>query len=450
MMRIRNGAWAALALLLLLPPLAEARQAPTMLPSAPPLEVGLAPDRLARLDSVMNAYVSEGRIAGMVTLVARQGQVAQMKGYGTIDIASGQPMPADAIFRIASQTKALVSVAAMILVEEGRLLLSDPVADYIPAFAQSSVAVVEGEGDARRVTEVPARRPMTIRDLLTHTSGLGYGGGPSSEQWRAAGIQGWYFADRAEPIAATVERIATLPLDAHPGERYVYGYSTDVLGVVVERISGMSLDAFIRSRITEPLGMRDTHFYLPPEKASRLAAVHAATESGGVERAPADGSNGQGAYLSGPRQSFSGGAGLLSTANDYARFLQMLLDGGELDGVRVLGPATVALMTRDHLGPVYTAPGAGFGLGFEVTEDPGLAGKMDSPGAFRWGGAYFSTYWVDPEQELVAVFLAQLIPSRGLDLHEKFSNLVYQSIVDPSPTISGAPAAGATAVIPRP
>ena len=417
------------------------------LPAATPTEAGLAPDRLARLDSVMNAYVAEGKIAGIVALIARDGKVGHLKGYGTIDMATGRPMPPDAIFRIASQTKAITSVAAMILVEEGKLLLTDPLSKYIPEFARTTVAVIEGEGDDRSVREVPARRGITIRDLLTHTSGLAYGGGPSSARWRDAGIQGWYFADRAEPIAATIERMAALPLDAHPGERYVYGYSTDVLGVVIERASGRSLDGFIRERILAPLGMNDTHFYLPPGKETRLAAVHAANEAGGVARAPADGSTGQGAYVTGPRQSFSGGAGLLSTASDYARFLQMMLNGGELDGIRILSPATVRLMTRDHLGDVYTAPGLGFGLGFEVTEDPGLAGRMDSAGAFGWGGAYFSTYWADPEQELVAVFLAQLIPARGLDLQAKFRNLVYQSIIaDAAGAVSASPpAAGATA-----
>lgn len=394
-----------------------------------PESVGMASSRLARMDSVMQAYVAEGRIAGVVTLVARRGQIAHLKGYGTLDVATGAPMGPDAIFRIASQTKALTSVAAMILVEEGRLLLTDPVSKFIPEFAQTRVAVVEGEGDARTVREVPAARQINVRDLLTHTSGVSYGDGPAAERYRAADLSGWYFADEDEPIGQTIAQLPTLPFNSQPGTRYVYGFSTDILGVVVERASGQSLDEFFRSRILQPLGMTDTHFYLPREKASRLAAVHAATEAGRVERAPQNGSNAQGAYVEGPRKSFSGGAGLLSTATDYARFLQMLLNGGELNGARILSPATVSLMTTDHLGEIYTPAGLGFGLGFEILEDPGAAAQMGSPGAFRWGGAYYSTYWVDPAEELVAIFMAQLIPARGLDLHPKFRNLVYQSIV---------------------
>ena len=401
------------------------------LPRATPESVGISPQRLARLDSVMQSYASEGRIAGMVTLIARRGQIAHLKGYGTLDIATRTPMAPDAIFRIASQSKALTSVAAMMLVEEGRLTLSDPVSRYIPGFARTTVAIAEGEGPSRTVREVPAERHITVRDLLTHTSGMSYGYGPAAQRYQALDLQGWYFADEDEPIATTLEPLPTLPFDAQPGSRYVYGYSTDVLGVVVERASGMSLDEFFRRRILEPLRMTGTHFYLPAAKSSRLAAVHAATENGRVERAGPEGNTGQGAYVTGPRKSFSGGAGLLSTATDYASFLQMLLNGGELNGARILSPAAVRLMTTDHIGSLYVQPGLGFGLGFEVLEDPGAAGRMGSPGAFGWGGAYFSTYWVDPQEELVAVFLAQLIPARGLDLHQKFRNLVYQAIVEP-------------------
>lgn len=401
------------------------------LPRTAPERVGLAPERLARIDSVMNAYVTGGRVAGVVTLIAREGQVAQLKGYGKLDLAAGTAMPTDAIFRIASQSKAITSVAAMILVEEGKLLLGEPISRYIPGFAQARVAVEEGTGAARTVREVPLQRQVTVRDLLTHTSGLSYGSGPAQEAYRQAGIENWYFADRDEPIGATIDRLATLPLNAQPGSRYIYGYSTDVLGVVVERASGMSLDEFVRSRILRPLGMNDTHFYLPPEKQSRLATVYSATPAGGIERAPTQGTMvSQGAYVTGPRKSFSGGAGLLSTAADYAKFLQMMLNEGELNGARILSPATVRLMTQDHLGEIYTNPGLGFGLGFEVLEQPGLAARMGEPGAYRWGGAYYSTYWVDPARELVAVLMIQLIPAGTVDLQEKFRNLVYQSIVE--------------------
>ena len=290
--------------------------------------------RLRRLTETLDAYVREGRLAGGVALVARHGRIAFLHAFGQRDREAAAPMREDTIFRIASHTKAVVSVAALMLQEEGRLRIDDPVARYLPQFAKTTVAV--RRDGAYEV--VDAARPITIRDLLTHTSGLPYGRGVAGDRWSAAGIQGFYFADRDEPMAATVGRMAALPFDAQPGETFVYGYSTDVLGVVVERASGLPLDHFLRARLFEPLGMRDTHFYLPPEKAGRLAAVYS-TREGGSERAPTPGNDtGQGAYVTGPRKSFSGGAGLLSTAGDYARFLQMMLAGGELDGVRILRP----------------------------------------------------------------------------------------------------------------
>jgi CubicO group peptidase (beta-lactamase class C family) len=396
------------------------------LPKTRPEEVGLASARLQRLTDAFTAYVKEGKLPGAVVLVARQGKVAYLEAFGQRDRESRAPMRADTIFRIASQTKALVSVAVMMLQEEGRLLIGDRVGKYLPEFEKTTVAVLrEGGYDV-----VPAKRPITIRDLLTHTAGIGYGSGPASDRWKQAGIQGWYFADRDEPIAATISRIAALPFDAHPGDAWVYGYGTDILGVLVERVSGVSLEEFLRSRLFVPLGMRDTHFYLPAEKASRLAVVY--SENGGtLERAPEPGGMvGQGAYLTGPRKSYSGGAGLLSTAADYARFLQMLLNGGELDGVRLLSPASVRLMTVDHLGDLSFRPGQGFGLGFSVLEDLGARGTPGSIGEFGWGGAYHSTYWVDPAEQLVVVYMTQVIPAGNLDDHGKLRALVYQSLLN--------------------
>jgi CubicO group peptidase (beta-lactamase class C family) len=394
---------------------------------ARPEEVGLSSVRLQRLTEALDGYVRDGRLAGGVALVARRGRVAYVHAFGQRDREAGAAMTADAIFRIASQTKALVSVAALVLQEEGRLLISDPVSRFLPQFEKTKVAVArEGGYDV-----VDATRPITVHDLLTHTSGLGYGQGLARDRWREAGIQGWYFADRDEPIVATVGRMAALPFDAQPGQKFVYGYSTDVLGVVVERASGVTLDQFLRSRILEPLDMHDTHFYLPPAKSDRLAAVYSAREGGGIERAPTPGSGtGQGAYVVGPRRSFSGGAGLVSTARDYARFLQMMLGGGELDGVRILSPKSVELMTRDHLGPRAEEPGVGFGLGFSVVKDLGLRGEPGSVGEFGWGGAYHSVYWVDPREQMVVVYLTQLIPARGIDDEERLRALVYQAIVD--------------------
>ncbi len=398
------------------------------LPRATPEEVGMSTERLGRLTEVLQGYVVEGRLAGSVALVARRGKVAYLEAFGQRDRESGATMRGDDIFRIASQSKALVSVAAMMLQEEGRLLISHPVARYLPAFAETTVAVPTGDG----YEVVPAEGPVTIRHLLTHTSGVGYGGGPAEDRWKAAGIQGWYFADREEPVRATVDRMAVLPFDAQPGEQWVYGYNTDILGAVVEVASGLPLDELLRTRIFEPLGMRDTQFYLPPEKRDRLTTVYSATADGKIERAPDPGHmTGQGAYVDGPRQSFSGGAGLLSTAEDYASFLQALLDGGVLRGERILAPSTVRLMTTNHVGDLFPwTEGTGFGLGFSVLEDLGERGQPGSVGEFAWGGAYHSTFWVDPREELVVVYLTQLIPSGDLDDADRLRALVYAAILD--------------------
>lgn len=389
------------------------------LPRANPEELGFSTERLERLTRTFQKYVDDQKLGGAVVLVARHGKVAYFESFG-------ETKP-DAIFRIASQTKALVSVATMMLMEEGALLLSDPVGKYIPEFAKTRVAVSKAGGG---YDVVDAKRPITIRDLLTHTAGISYGSGIARDQWAAAGIQGWYFADRDEPIAATVARMAALPFEAQPGEQWVYGYATDVLGVVVERVSGMSLDEFLRTRITQPLRMNDTHFYLPPAKRNRLSVVYSAKEQGGLERAPETGGTvSQGAYVDGPRKSFSGGAGLLSTAQDYSRFLQMLLNGGAIDGVRLLSPKTIELMTTDHA-PMYGGAAEGFGLGFRTNEDLGAWAQLGSEGEFGWGGAYHSTYWVDPKENMIVVYFSQLIPARGLDDHMKLRALVYQAIVD--------------------
>ncbi len=404
---------------------AGAVAADALTPAAPE-SVGLSSARLERLSAALQTYVENDELAGSVTLVARHGRIAFLEAHGERDRASGSPMQTDTIFRIASQTKAIVSTAAMMLQEEGRLLITDPVGKYLPEFMETTVAVARDGGG---YDIVPAERPITIRDLLTHTSGYDYGTGIAGDLWEEAGIQGYYFSDRREPIQQTVARMASLPASAQPGERWIYGYNTDILGAVVERASGVPLDRFLDERIFTPLGMNDTNFYLPRGQSDRLATVYGRQDDRLV-RAPEAGSAGQGAFADGPRTSFSGGAGLLSTATDYARFLQMILNGGELDGTRLLSPKTVELMSTSHLNGVAFRAGEGFGLGFAVLEDLGARGTPGSVGELGWGGAYHSTYWIDPVESIVVVHLTQLIPAGGVDDQAKVRALVYQSVVD--------------------
>ena len=398
------------------------------LPRVDPSDVGMSAERLERIDEAFQEYVDEGRLAGAAIVIARRGGVVYDKAFGHRDREAGDRLETDDLFRIASQTKALVSVGIMMLQERGELLISDPVSKYIPEFENTTVAV-PGENGSYEV--VPADRPITIKHLLTHTSGIGYGYGVAADRWEAAGIQGWYFADRSESIGETIARMGALPIDAQPGEKWIYGYNTDILGVVIEKVSGKTLPAFLTEEILTPLKMHDTFFYVPAEEADRLTVVYSATESGGLERAPDPGRQvGQGAYLEGPRMSFSGGAGLISTAGDYARFLEALRRGGELDGARILSPKTVELMTVDHVQEAGPWDGQGFGLGFSVVEDLGDQSVPGSVGSYGWGGAYHSNYWVDPVEELVVAYMVQLIPARGLDDRAKLEALVYQAIVE--------------------
>ncbi len=390
----------------------------------------LSPERLERITALLQDYVEQGRIAGAVVKIRQDGRDVYSQAVGWRDREARAPMREDTIFRIASQSKALTSVAIMMLMEEGKLLLNDPVSKFLPEWKETTVAVPRDGGG---YDVVPAKRAITIRDLLTHTAGISYGYGPGEDRWREAGITGWYFADRDEPVSAVVARMPALPMQAQPGEQFVYGYNTDILGVVVEKISGQTLDAFLRERLIEPLGMKDTSFYLPRGKADRLAVVYADEEQG-ISRAPdaADASErpyGQGHYLDGPRIAYSAGAGLLSTAADYSRFLEMMRRGGELDGRRYLSPKTVELMTVNHLpDAVDYTPGMGFGLGFAIREDLGLAGEPGSEGEFEWGGAYHSTYWVDPKERMTVSYMVQLIPSGDNDLQGKLRALVYQAM----------------------
>jgi CubicO group peptidase (beta-lactamase class C family) len=410
-----------------------AREEPQRRQAAAAPASGFSPARLARIDSWLQQYVDENRVAGAVALVLRDGKPAYERAVGWSDKEAGRRMTPDTIFRIASQTKALTSTAILSLMEEGKLAITDPVSRFIPAYAKTTVAVRKEDGTFETV---PARRPITIKDLLTHTAGISYGTNAYiASAYEAKGLgpaagNGWYTADKNEPICDTMERLASLPFVSQPGEAYVYGYNTDILGCVVERASGVSLDEFIRARITAPLGMKDTQFYLPAAQRARLAAVYASGPDGTFVRAP-EGGKGQGAYVDGPRRSFAGGAGLLSTARDYARFLEMIRNGGALGGVRILAPRTVQLMTTNQSGTLHSTTGLGFGLGFETTDRYGANG-MDSVGAFGWGGAYGSTYRVDPSSRVTMVLMIQLMPSAS-DIGAKFGTMVYQALMDPAP-----------------
>jgi CubicO group peptidase (beta-lactamase class C family) len=386
----------------------------------------LSAERLARIDRLFQQYVDEGRLGGAVVLVLQDGKAVYERAFGWRDKEAGSRMTTDTVFRIASQTKALTSAAILSLMEEGKIGLTDPAARFIPTFAKTAVAVQNGAD----VSIVPAKRAITIRDLLTHTAGISYGTNPAvAAQYEKLGLgpaagYGWYTADKDEPICSTMERLGTLPFVSQPGEAWVYGYNTDILGCIAERASAMPLDELIRTRITGPLGMKDTQFFLPASQRDRLAAVYT-LKDGRIVRAP-DGPRGQGNYVDGPRRSFAGGAGLLSTARDYARFLEMIRNGGVLDGVRVLAPRTVELMTTNQSGTLHSATGLGFGFGFETTDRYGANG-LDSVGAYGWSGAYGSVYRVDPKSRLVLVLMIQVLPNTS-DIGNRFPTLVYQAL----------------------
>lgn len=395
---------------------------------ADPQSVGFSSERLETLTDALQGYVDQSKLPGAVAMVVRNGKIAYWETVGFQEMESKKAMQKNTLFRIASQTKALVSVGIMILQEEGKLLISDSLSKYIPEFDNTTVA--EPTEDGYEV--VPAKRKITLRDLLTHTAGIDYGMGTASDAWKMAGIQGWYFADRSEPILETVKRMARLPQQAQPGTEFVYGYNTDILGAVIEVVSGQNLADFLNQHIFEPLGMKDTHFYIPKSKADRLAVVYS-LEKSKIERAPNAGTMvSQGAYVNGPRQSYSGGAGLISTAEDYATFLQMMLNKGNYNGKQILSRKSVALMTENHLGDIVfpSTPGMGFGLGFSTVEDVGRRGQMGSHGEYGWGGAYHSTYWVDPSEDMVVVYFTQVIPARNLNDHEKLRALIYQALVN--------------------
>ena len=409
------------------------------LPMAPPVQIGLASDRLERIVALVQDAVDRNEVAGAVTLVARLGRVGHLEAVGLRDIERGAPMETDTLFRIASMTKAVTSVAVMQLYESGALMLTDPVSRYLPAFADMQV-LARSEGGGAEYTLEPLRRPITIRHLLTHTSGLSYRflSPPqlASHYLEADITDGLSQTDGA--IGDMVDRLAELPLVHQPGERFTYSLGVDVLGRVIEVITGETLADYMTAEIFVPLGMSDTGFFSDPEDAERFASIYTPSGDGiaKVSEGPVVSGDRRTIYSNGypydgPQTYYSGGAGLSSTISDYATFLQALLNGGELDGARILGRRTVQLMTRDHLVGIGVPDGGQrFGLGFSISADSGVTGGPRSEGAFGWLGFFNTVYWVDPEEQLVAIIMTQLYPNDRSQLTDKFEVAVYSAIVN--------------------
>ncbi len=401
------------------------------LPTASPESVGLSAQRLQRIGEVMQKYIDDGRVAGTVTLVARKGKVAWFKAQGMMDKEAGKAMAPDAIFRICSMSKPITSTAVMMLYEEGRFLLNDPVSKYIPEFKNMKVLAKTPSGQEYTV---PASREITIKHLLTHTSGLTYQWNPNlGMRYRDVNVTHGLIQYDGQ-IGDSVKALAGLPLLFNPGDRFEYSLSIDVLGYLVEVVSGMPLDAFLNKRIFAALGMRDTYFFVPEEKTGRLATAYTWYAGKGLNRFP-DKPIVEGTFsytadypYRGPKKLFSGGAGLNSTAADYARFCQMILNGGQLDGTRLLSRKTVELMTHDQLGKI--SPDSGFGLGFGVFGAKEPPAEVGSPGKYGWGGFFFTHFVIDPQEQLIGIFMAQLHPAGDLNLDQVFEVLAYQSIND--------------------
>ncbi len=395
-----------------------------------PASEKMSVERLRRIDTLLQESLDNRWINGAVAYIARNGNIVYYKSFGVSDAEKQTPMAKDAIFRIASQTKAITSVAVMMLFEEGRFLLDDPVSKYIPEFANPMVVNQYNEKDTTYTT-APALREITIRDLLTHTSGIDYAGigSPMMNAIYAKSEIPVGFESKPLILGDAIKRLAKLPLAHQPGEHFTYGLNCDVLGYLVEVVSGMSFDKFLKQRIFEPLGMKDTYFYLPEEKQSRLVSV--STEDAGLavkwdEQAlaglDANYPLAKGTY-------FSGGAGLSSTIVDYATFLQMLLDGGEYNGKRLLAARTVDLMISNQIGNLDLGADK-FGLGFEITTEAGQARLGVTEGSFAWGGFWGTTYWADPEEQLVCLLFCQQFPLTHGEISDKFRVLVYAALDD--------------------
>ena len=401
------------------------------LPTAKPETVGLSSERLERIGAAVQHNIDDKRIAGAVTLVVRHGQVAWFKAQGMSDREAGKPMRTDSIFRICSMTKPITTVAVMMLYEEGKFMLDDPISMYLPEFKNPKVLVKNANGTTYTI---PANREITIRDLLTHTSGLTYNwNGDLGQMYKDANVaHGILQYDGT--IGDSVKRLAALPLLFNPGEKWEYSLSVDVLGRLVEVASGKPLDEFFRTRIFEPLGMKDTSFFPPENKVERMATAYTYYADKGLNRFPeapiADGTMVYSADYpyKGPKKLFAGGAGLTSTAADYARFSQMMLEGDKLGNARLLSRKTVELMTHDQVGKI--SPDMGFGLGFGINGVKGPLTELGTPGEYNWGGFFYTAFTIDPKEQMIVIFMGQLHPSGDLTLDRQVHTLAYQAIVD--------------------
>jgi len=405
------------------------------LPLVAPEQVGLSAARLDRVRNWMHRWVDSGRLAGMTTVVMRRGELAFAETVGKADVERNKAMRPDTIFRIYSMTKPLTSTAIMMLYEEGHFQLDDPISKFIPGFANPRVYAGGSRG---KIESVPAEREINFRDLLTHTSGLTYGfmeSNPVDALYRAK--DGVDFGTADTSLKQVVEKLATFPLIAQPGKAWNYSVATDVLGYLVEVISGQPFQVYLREKVLKPLGMVDSDFHVPADKHERFAANYQAGPGGKLELLDDPGKS---RYLA-PRKVNSGGGGLVSTASDYLRFCKFMLNKGELDGVRLLGRKTVELMSMNHLKgdmadmgmPRFsesTYYGIGFGLGFSVTIDPAKAHIVGTPGEYAWGGAASTAFWCDPKEDMAVVMLTQLMPSSTYPIRRELRVLAYQAIVD--------------------
>jgi CubicO group peptidase (beta-lactamase class C family) len=405
--------------------------------AASPEDVGLSSERLERIGNTIEKSINDGRVAGAVALVARHGKVAYFKAFGMADREAKKPMRTDNIFRVCSMTKPITSIAVMMLYEEGRFLLSEPVSDFIPEFKNMKVLdpPVPQDKTSPPGALVDAKRPITIFNLLTHTAGLTYPWNARlGNAYLAAGVGTGIFQEEMS-TADSIKKLASLPLLFQPGDAWEYSLADDVLGYLVEKVSGMPVAQFYEERIFKPLRMSDSYFFLPDEKVSRLAAAYTYYSEKGLQPIPEKMvvKEGNLSYSSdypyrGPRTYFSGGGGLCTTTEDYYHFCQMMLNKGELNGTRLLSRKSVELVSQNHIQGIRDD--MGYGLGFGVTSDPKYLTELGSIGAYNWGGFYYTAFVIDPKEDMIAIFMAQLHPTGGLNLDQKVIRLAYQAIKD--------------------